>query len=149
MPSFPKTGFPLLLSATCALHFSRASETIFNNSNHRTLSPYCYITFLLSLGTELTENQCRSVSTSVTKSFCLFLNIQVAGACGICGPLHATKLRPQMGRDQGRLILYLRPNTLTPLVPLGRCLLFPWWLAHDISLNPFLPHFCSVPSADE
>ena len=30
-----------------------------------------------------------------------------AGACSICGPLHATKLRPQMGRDQGRLILYL------------------------------------------
>ena len=39
-----------------------------------------------------------------------------AGACSICGPLHATKLRPQMGRDQGRLILYLQNNTLTPMV---------------------------------
>ena len=38
-----------------------------------------------------------------------------AGACSICGPLHATKLRPQMGKDQGRLILYL-PKPLTKLL---------------------------------
>ena len=46
----------------------------------------------------------------------LFHHVSLAGACSICGPLHATKLRPQMGRDQGRLILYLQINTLTPMV---------------------------------
>ena len=55
---------------------------------------------------------CVCVSTPVPKG----LDSPHAGACSICGPLHATKLRPQMGRDQGRLILYLQNSTLTPMV---------------------------------
>ena len=45
--------------------------------------------------------------------------VDVAGACSICDLLRATKLRSQMGRDQGRLILHLLDNTLTPLVSLA------------------------------
>ena len=33
-----------------------------------------------------------------------------AGACSTFGILHATKLLPKVGRDQGRLILYLQQS---------------------------------------
>ena len=57
-----------------------------------------------------------------------------AGACSICGPLHATKLRPQMGRDQGRLILYLPcvSQAVTPIF-LG---LLPWQFCMIPPTNP-------------
>ena len=60
-----------------------------------------------------------------------------AGACSICGPLHATKLRPQMGRDQGRLILYL-PKPLTKLL-----LHFSTFCFHgSCMILPQNPNFC-------
>ena len=73
-----------------------------------------------------------------------------AGACSICGPLHATKLRPQMGRDQGRLILYLQINTLTPTVHPAAVRWF-----HGFSFTTALPQLtagfqptCNCASAD-
>ena len=42
-------------------------NTMFNNTVLRTHAPFRSLTFLLSLGTELTENQCQSVSAPVAK----------------------------------------------------------------------------------
>ena len=41
-----------------------------------------------------------------------------AGACSTFGILHATKLLPKVGRDQGRLILYLQLKFVS-LAPIG------------------------------
>ena len=59
---------------------------------------------------------CQPLGQGFTTTTTISTTVSHAGACSICGPLHATKLRPQMGRDQGRLILYLQINTLTPMV---------------------------------
>ena len=67
-----------------------------------------------------------------------------AGACSICGPLHATKLRPQMGRDQGRLILYLQINTLTPMVHPAAVRWFQGFSSRYSPTNRF-PHCCLQP----
>ena len=67
----PQTIFFQPLSALCI--FSRlcsASETMFNTSSHRTLSPCCSIAFLPIVAIELTENpSSKCVSHSVPKSF--------------------------------------------------------------------------------
>ena len=57
----PQTGFPPQPFRRSCSAASRASETTFNNSNHRTCSPCRSITFLPIGVIELTENQCQSV----------------------------------------------------------------------------------------
>ena len=61
----PQTGFPPQLSVACALQPAARVKQFFNNSSHRTFSPFRSTTFFLNWGIELTENQCQSVCVSM------------------------------------------------------------------------------------
>ena len=61
----PQTGFPTAVFSCLCIAASRASETMFNTSSHRTRSPCCSIAFLLIVGIELIANQCQSVCVCV------------------------------------------------------------------------------------
>ena len=70
---FPSDDLGPPYCATCRASESaacRASETMFNNSSHRTCSPCRSLTFLLIVGIELTANQCQSVNCSAVPRGC-------------------------------------------------------------------------------
>ena len=66
----PPNPFPTAAFRRLCIAASSASETMFNNSSHRTFSPCCSITFLLIGGIELTANQCQSVNRSAVPLGC-------------------------------------------------------------------------------
>ena len=65
--TYPQTGFP---AAVQPLHFALAVKLWLNNTFLRTRAPFRYFTFLLDVGTELTENQCQSVNRSAVPLGC-------------------------------------------------------------------------------
>ena len=57
----PQNRFPTALQLLIAASTCARCETMLNNTFLRTHAPFRSLTFFLSLGTELTENQCQSV----------------------------------------------------------------------------------------
>ena len=66
----PPNRFPTAAFSRLCIAASRASETMLNSSNHRTLSPFRSLTILLNVGIEVTEYNCQSVFRSAVPLGC-------------------------------------------------------------------------------